>query len=67
LRPQCKEVIYSSAIIPRSKGTLSNVDNMFNIDNIDKLDIPLNLGDTAVVMIELFMEDLMEFSEHLMF
>src|SRR3989344_211969 len=67
LRPEGKKVIYSGAIIPRSKEKLDNVDKMFNVDSIDKVDIPLNLGDTAVVMVELLMEDLLDFSEPLTF
>lgn len=48
LRPDFKEVIYSDAIItPNGKK------------NTDEIYMPINLGDTAVVMVELYMEDLL--------
>lgn len=59
LRPT-KEVIYSDAIIPKNRRDLGP-ENTFNVHNIEKIFMPINLGDTAVYMIELYMDDLLDF------
>lgn len=59
-----KEVIYSDAVIPKNKKRVE-AEERFNVDNIEKLYMPINLGDMAEVVIELYMEDLLDFCKPL--
>jgi hypothetical protein len=59
-----KEVIYSDAIIPKNKEN-AGTEDLFNVDKIESIYMPINLGDMAEVVVELYMEDLLKFSKSL--
>jgi hypothetical protein len=63
LKPE-KEVIYSDAVIPKNNKKVE-AEERFNVDNIEKLYMPINLGDMAVFLMKINIEDLLYFCKPL--